>query len=242
MSRESTRKVLIGLVAFTVLACLLPGRLQAFMQIFVKTPTGKTITLDVEPSDTIEAVKGKIQDKEGIPTGRMTLTVGGRQLDNDRKTLADYDIQKERTLLVSVTPPPSWTAIRSVATKGSEVAWKFRVRGTCAEYHKKGSTDTVPARDFETVVESNSVSGAQKAAPEAAKIGGQECSATFKSTDKMDAAVWKWDVVVTCEAQDATKKTAEQRTTAEAHTQAEAEAAAIKATKCTARYTDGSGL
>lgn len=242
MSRDSARRVLIGLVAFTVVTCLLPGRLRAFMQIFVKTPTGKTITLDVEPSDTIEAVKVKIQDKEGIPKGRMTLTVGGRQLDNDHRTLADYDIQKERTLLVSVTPPPSWTAIRSVATKGSEVAWKFRVRGTCAQYHKHGSTDTLPARDFEIVVDSNSVSGAQNAAQEAEKIGGQECSATFKSTDKVDAAIWSWNVVVTCEAQDATKKTAEQKATANGRTQAEAEAAAVKTTKCTARYTDGPGL
>jgi ubiquitin C len=72
-------------------------RLRGGMQVFVKTLTGRTMTIDVEATDSITSIKEKITNKEGIPVTEQRLIFGGKQLENER-TIADYNIQKESTI------------------------------------------------------------------------------------------------------------------------------------------------
>lgn len=94
------KKRLFGILMALTLCFALSVSASA-MQLFVKTPTGKTITLEVEPTDSIEAVKDKIQEKESIPPHQQKLTIGVTELE-DGCTLPDYNIQKESTLQLTL--------------------------------------------------------------------------------------------------------------------------------------------
>lgn len=184
------KKRLLGLLAAFCIMSLLLSSTAFAMQIFVRLViTGENITLDVEPTDTIQNIKGKIQDMTETPPDQQTLVYAGKVLE-DNRTLSDYNIQKEATIHLLIGSAAQDSLLQGLAVDGFSLAPAFT--GNTLSY----IVDTLPRTDSVTVsatasqsLASVSIDGDEASTGSASSViglvpGGNAVSIVVTSPDK----------------------------------------------------------